>query len=112
MSQPCFFYINTSILSGSEIVKIGISFNPDKRLVDINNALRHRHRNGHCEPATFVRAFTVRLPNRPRAKRIESLFKANNRNYLLGRFGTEVFDLSLEECVRRIPMPRCQGKSQ
>lgn len=99
VKEYCFFYINTAIIQGREIVKIGISNNPEKRIKEFNNGIRHRSKGGHCELVCFIRSFTIRLINRTHAVNIERRFKNNNKQYLLNRFGNEVFDISLDIAV-------------
>ena len=101
-SDNCFLYINPSTYK-DDIIKIGISNNPEKRLKEFNNSLTHLNKNGYCERIKFQAGFVVKCKNRAHAKKIEASFKKKNKKYLLRRFGTEVFNLTLKHAVEVLP---------
>lgn len=97
-----YLYFNTAHVNGNEIVKIGISNNPDKRISAFNCGIGHRARGGHCPFTTFSRRYTMRCDNRKEAKKIEKTFKQKNKEFLLSGFGSEVFDMSLQNAHEKL----------
>ena len=99
----CFLYFNIAHHSTGEIIKIGVSNNPEKRILEFNNGIKFRHKKGYCELVKFYRAFTIRYKNRKSAYKTELKFKRLNNEYCLNEFGSEVFHLKLEEAIGRLP---------
>jgi len=98
-AEPCYLYINTAIFNGRQIIKIGISRDPDKRLHGINRAIYFRSHYYKVPQAVFCRAFTVKFKNRLLARRSETRFKRRHKKHLISEFGTEIFDINIDNAV-------------
>jgi hypothetical protein len=97
-----FIYLNTANIGDRQITKVGIAKNSETRLSAFNTGLGYRARGGFCPDVKFVRGMTFKVSDKESAKKIELTYKRINADSLLRGFGSEVFDLTIEESCQKL----------
>ena len=92
-TPPCVVYVNWAEYQGRRVSKVGFSNNPDKRLKEFNNGLRHLLRKGYLgQPVAFARFFSAPLAGASSARAVERAFFEASGLPIISEMGREVVD--------------------
>jgi len=101
--KKCHVYINVSQYDGQSVIKIGISYFPEKRMREFNNGCKWRHKLGHAAHKVVFTPYFRSLPMRSqKCASIERAFKGLNANFLVTELGNEVFTLEPASAIHQL----------
>ncbi len=89
-----YLYVNYAFDEKGCLSKVGISNNPEKRIVEFNIGVRYR--TSFKNSPVFKRFFTARIPERFALKKIEKEILSHFKPFLVPFYGREVFRIPPE----------------
>ena len=101
MEDVCYIYIHTAHYNGKLIIKVGITNNLKKRLMEFNTGVKCRfwfERREEKAPK-FIKYFNVLLNSRELARSIEKSFYYKNKHKRELFFGNEVYNLDPAQAI-------------